>query len=99
MLKFLFIKHLNNLIFLKLKMSVNAKQLLLHLRNKPRLPEKIKSRPRYLRKYPNLSFEKNDIIDVEYKLKEKIKFSEITDKRIKLNLKQVRTYTYLKKVM
>jgi hypothetical protein len=46
--------------------------------------------PRHLKKYPNMNFNRNNIINVEYKMKKKPNFEDIESLPVKLHLSKYR---------
>ena len=63
------------------------------------IPKKPDTRPSYLKKYPNMNFNRNRIINFVYKVKGKIDFGDGSQLPKKLEFRQMRLPTKLKEVM
>jgi len=81
-------------------MKLNAKAAVHKILTQTKLPHlKIESRPGYLKKYPNMTFNRNRIIHFINKPKGKLDFSDVTQLPKKLEITKKRMPTRLKEVM
>jgi hypothetical protein len=81
-------------------MNFNLKQVVKAIKNKNNfIPKKSTSLPAHLKKYPNMHFNRNKIINFYYRVKGKTDFTDVDALPIKLEYTKIRTPSKVKEVM
>ena len=85
---------------IKIPIKLNAKAAIhkIFTQNKI-IPKKIESRPSYLKRYPNMNFNRNKIIHYMNRPKGKLDFTDVTQLPKKIEFSKIRLPTKLKEEM